>query len=236
MKFTYAPHMAQTFPHLQTGLIVVSNIQNDVDTDAQVHEWEETAKARFGDETESSLPEIQAWRAGYAKMGFKPTQVRCASEALLRRLRQHGSLPSLHPLVDLCNAASAMGALPVAAFDLAKVEGNIQVRPAAGDEQYQTFSGDIETPETDEIIFCDDGKNVHARRWVNRQSGLSAIQASTSDALIVIEGLHETAKVDVLALRDRLADQISNVWQGRLSKGHIEGAIGSFDTDLRSQT
>jgi DNA/RNA-binding domain of Phe-tRNA-synthetase-like protein len=37
-------------------------------------------------------------------MGLKPTQYRCAPEALLRRLRKEGTLPPLHPLVDLCNA------------------------------------------------------------------------------------------------------------------------------------
>lgn len=159
MKFTYAPHMAATFPNLQTGLIVVSGINAKVDTDAQVRDLENSAKARLGDESESALPEIQAWRAAYAKMGFKPTQVRCASEAILRRLRQHGSLPRLHPLVDLCNGASAVAALPVAAFDLSKVAGNMQVCPARGHEQYQTFGGDIETPEIDEIVFRDDANN-----------------------------------------------------------------------------
>ena len=231
MKFTYAPHIAETFPLLHTGLLVVSGINTKVDTDVQVRDFESSAKARLGDGTESTLAEVQAWRAAYAKMGFKPTKVRCASEALLRRLRQHGSLPRLHPLVDLCNAASAMTALPVAAFDLAKVDGNMQVCPARGHELYQTFGGDTETPENNEIIFCDDAGNVHARRWVNRQSRLSAIQASTSKALIVIEGLHETAKVDVVALRDRLADQICGVWNSSLTKGHIEKATGTFDTD-----
>jgi len=37
-------------------------------------------------------------------MGMKPTQYRCASEALLRRYRRDRVLPRVHPLVDLCNA------------------------------------------------------------------------------------------------------------------------------------
>ena len=50
-------------------------------------------------------------------MGLKPTQYRCASESLLRRFRKEGSLPRLHPLVDLCNAVSMAYAIPVAVLD-----------------------------------------------------------------------------------------------------------------------
>ena len=230
MQFTYAPYMAETFPSLATGLMVVSGIHAAADTSAPVVELETEARERLGDGAESGLPEIQAWRAAYSRMGFKPTQVRCASEALLRRLRQHGSLPRLHPLVDLCNAASAAAALPVAAFDLMKVNGNMLVGPAEGTERYEAFGGGIETPEAGEIVFRDDGGNVHARRWVNRQSGLSAIGAGTTDALIVIEGLHEGAERDVTKLRDRLAVDIAAVWNAPDRTGLLIGAMGTFDT------
>lgn len=234
MRFSYAPSIAEKFPNLQTGLIIVSRVTASIDTNAMVSRFETSAKERIGDGTESEFAEIQAWRQAYAKMGFKPTKVRCASEALLRRLRQHGSLPRLHPLVDLCNARSALSALPVAAFDLAKVVGDMKVSHATGQETYQTFSGAIETPEAGEVIFRDRADNVHARRWVNRQSGLSAIQATTTDALIVIEGLHETAKDDVAALRDQFADEISSIWKGQVSPGHLVAGRGVFGTDETS--
>lgn len=54
--------------------------------------------------------------------------------------------------------------------------------------------------------------------------------------LIVIEGIHETAKADVIAHRDRLADQISSLWGGALVKGQIDTAVGDFDTDLALRT
>ncbi len=58
-------------------------------------------------------------------------------------------------------------------FDIEKVEGGLIVRPARGDERYDTFSGTIETPEPGEIIFADDAGRAHARRWTNRQSAIS---------------------------------------------------------------
>ena len=65
-------------------------------------------------------------------MGLKPTQYRCAAESLLRRFRKEGSLPRLHPLVDLCNAVSLAFAVPVAVLDAGRIAGRSRcgTRPA----------------------------------------------------------------------------------------------------------
>jgi indole-3-glycerol phosphate synthase len=79
---------------------------------------------------ESEMPEIAAWREAFSRMGLKPTQYRCAAEALLRRFRKERSLPSLHPLVDYMNYLSLSAAIPIAVFDRDKIAGGITVRPA----------------------------------------------------------------------------------------------------------
>lgn len=170
------------------------------------------ARQRLAQAPEGELPEVQAWRRGFARMGLKPTQYRCASEALLRRLRKEGALPGLHPLVDLCNAASAAFAIPVAVIDMDRISGSLQVRPATGSEVYETFSGEIEHPEPGEIIFADTAGRAHARRWCNRQSGHSAVSASTANALIVAEALHATAAADTALLMDRLQACVEAAW------------------------
>ena len=133
-------------------------------------------------------------------MGLKPTQYRCASEALLGRLRKDGALPQLHPLVDLCNAASTAFAIPVAAFDLAPVAGDLSVRQASGQEDHVTFTGYVEHPEPGEVVFADDASQAHARRWTNRDSGLPAVRETTTTVLVVAEALHACAAYDVEAL------------------------------------
>ncbi|HEY5990918.1 MAG TPA: phenylalanine--tRNA ligase beta subunit-related protein, partial [Streptosporangiaceae bacterium] len=146
------------------------------------------------------------------RMGLKPTQYRCASESLLRRLRKEGSLPQLHPLVEVCNAVSVAFAIPVAVFDVSKITRHLGVRYAAGDEGYLTFSGEVEHPHPDEVIFADRAGHVHARRWTNRQSGLSAVQNSTTAALIVAEALHDSAASDVAEVTAAIADEMAALW------------------------
>jgi DNA/RNA-binding domain of Phe-tRNA-synthetase-like protein len=145
-------------------------------------------------------------------MRLKPTQYRCASESLLRRLRKEGDLPRIHPLIDLCNAASVAFAVPVAALDVQQVAWPLQVRPAAGDETYLAFSGEIEHPEPGEVSFVDARGQAHARRWTHRQSGLSAVREGTREILVVAEALHPSAAQDVPRLLQALAQAIGQAW------------------------
>ena len=55
------------------------------------------------------------------------------------------------------------------------------------------------------MIFADQAGRAHARRWTNRQSGLSAVRDSTAAVLIVAEALHEKAASDVRELTAALA-------------------------------
>lgn len=133
---------------------------------------------------------------------------------MLRRYRKDGALPPLHPLIDLCNAASLAFAIPVAVFDAAKISGVMTVRPAIGNEIYDTFVGEVEYPDPGEIIFVDDSSRAHARRWTNRQSGWSAIRQDSAKALIVVEALHQTASSDVGALIAKLVEALTATWAG----------------------
>jgi DNA/RNA-binding domain of Phe-tRNA-synthetase-like protein len=145
-------------------------------------------------------------------MGLKPTQYRCASEALLHRFRKDGSLPWIHPLVDVCNAVSVAYATPIAMFDLCRVIRNLTVRHATGTATYATFAGYTETPEAGEVIFADDAGHAHARRWTNRQSGRSAIGPETHVVLIVGEAMHDAGQHDVNALREELRQALTLCW------------------------
>src|SRR6266545_747676 len=103
-------------------------------------------------------------------------------------------------IVDIGNLVSIRHALPVAVFDLANIDGCITVRFATGDELFTDLgsTGSI-FPDPGEVIFVDSNNVVSARRWCWRQSAQSATSATTADALVVIEGHHDTAGQDVEA-------------------------------------
>jgi DNA/RNA-binding domain of Phe-tRNA-synthetase-like protein len=198
MHFSHHPAIWSAHPELVAGAVYAHGVRPDADAGALVDRYEAIARGRLATvASESELPEIQAWRRAFQRMGLKPTQYRCASESLLRRLRLEGSLPRIHPLIDTCNAISVAFATPVAVLDLARISGPLQVRPADGSERYLSFAGEIEHPEPGEVSFVDAAGNAHARRWTHRQSGLSAVRAGTREVLIVAEALHPSAAKDM---------------------------------------
>jgi DNA/RNA-binding domain of Phe-tRNA-synthetase-like protein len=210
MYFQHDAALWRDFPALVPGVLYAEGITADAaaDTDPCIA----TARARLADGPESEFPEIQAWRRAFARMGLKPTQYRCAAESLLRRFRKEGGLPSLHPLVDLCNAVSLAFAVPVAVLDAGQVAWPLEVRYAAGDEDYLTFGGETEHPAPGEVIFADQAGQAHARRWTNRQSGRSAVSPATGTVLIVAEALHDEAAKTIPELIETLTAEISRTW------------------------
>lgn len=212
MYFQHSAEIWIDFPELVPGVLFADGISDDGAVSDQVAELTAVASARLAASSESELPEIQAWRRTFSKMGLKPTQYRCASESLLRRLRKEGSLPSIHPLIDLCNAVSVAFAIPVAVFDVSGIADGIEVRYATGDESYLTFAGETEHPDPREVVFADAAGQVHARRWTNRQSGSSAVRDTTTAVLVVAEALHASAAADIERLTGTLADLLAGVW------------------------
>ena len=210
MYFQHDAALWRDFPDLVPGALYATGITADAapETDAYLA----TAKARLASGPESEFPEIQAWRRAFARMGLKPTQYRCAAESLLRRFRKEGSLPRLHPLVDLCNVVSLAFAVPVAVLDADQVAWPLEVRYASGGEDYLTFGGEVEHPAPGEVIFADQARQAHARRWTNRQSGRSAVSPATSTVLIVAEALHESAVTTIPELINTLTSEISQTW------------------------
>jgi DNA/RNA-binding domain of Phe-tRNA-synthetase-like protein len=226
MHFQHAAAIWRDFPALVPGVLYAENIT--ADQEISTSRYEQRAKERLAGGPESELPEIQAWRRAYAAMGLKPTQYRCAAESLLRRFRQQGALPRLHPLVDLCNAVSLAYAIPVAVLDAAEIAWPLEVRYAHGDEDYLTFGGEVEQPAKGEVIFADQAGQAHARRWTNRQSGRSAVREPTSKVLIVAEALHEGASNDVPELIAALAAAIGETWQNEPRTAILTAAAPAF--------
>jgi len=229
MYVQHSPEIWRDFPELVPGVLVAEGIHGNVSVDTRLATFTSIAAERLSTASEAELPEIQAWRRAFSKMGLKPTQYRCASEALLRRFRKEGSIPRLHPLIDLCNAISLAFAIPVAVFGTSWIAEWVEVQYASGGERFSTFSGEVEHPDAGEVIFADDAGAAHARRWTNRQSGYSAVRDSTTAVLIVAEAMHDAASVDVERLIAALVAEMNAVWSVTPTTAMLSQASPRFE-------
>jgi len=212
MYFSHSSAIWTDYPELVPGVLFAGGITREPSVGSRAARYYEIAESRLATTSEGELPEIQAWRRVFSRMGLKPTQYRCAAESLLRRFRKEKSLPHIHPLIDICNAISLAFAVPVAVFDVAKISEYLEVRHAAGSEQYMAFSGETETPDAGEVIFADHAGMAHARRWTNRQSRHSAVESGTSAVLIVAEAMHGAAAADIPKLTAAVAEELEALW------------------------
>jgi len=231
VHFGHSIDIWNDYPELVPGVLGVNSVHADASVEPQVAKYVEAAESRLEAHSEGELPEIQAWRRTFSRMGLKPTQHRCASEALLRRFRREGALPQIHPLIDLCNAISMAFAIPVAVFDVAKIADYLEVRYAGGSERYESFSGETENPESREVIFADGAGRAHARRWTNRQSSYSAVRGETTGVLVVAEALHSTAQADIQRLVSTLADELETVWSIRPQTSLLTSSSPRFELE-----
>jgi DNA/RNA-binding domain of Phe-tRNA-synthetase-like protein len=229
MYFRHSEEIWRDFPELVAGVLFAEGITSAASVDARVARFGAAAAARLAARSEGDLPEIQAWRRVFSRMGLKPTQYRCAAESLLRRFRKEKALPQIHPLVDLCNAISLAFAIPVAAFDASKVSGCLEVRRATGAESYLGFAGEVEHPDAGELIFADAAGRAHARRWTHRQSGHSAVRAETTAVLVVAEAVHASAPADVERLVATVAQEVGAVWSVSPKTGILSRSSPTFE-------
>ncbi|MEU9443149.1 phenylalanine--tRNA ligase beta subunit-related protein [Streptomyces sp. NPDC048304] len=229
MQFRHADTIWATFPELASGALYATGVDARVNTGPRAAAYTARARDRLAGATEGEFPEVLAWRRTFSRLGVKPTQYRCASESLLRRLRKEGALPSIHPLVDLCNALSVAYAVPVAVLDVDRICGPLlEVRPAAGEETYTAFGGGVEHPAPGEVTFVDSAGRAHARRWTHRQSGHSAVGEHTRRVLVVAEAMHDGGAETVPELLKAVEEEVAAHWGAVTEQAVLTRAAPDF--------
>jgi DNA/RNA-binding domain of Phe-tRNA-synthetase-like protein len=207
--FCYHPDLLLRYPQLCGGILLARDIHNRP-TPPEVQQAylaeQQATLQRIGQGSLAEIPALAGWRSAFRAFGVDPTKYRSAAESLLRRLAKKGDIPSIHLLVDLYNLVSIRYALPMAAFDLRELSGDLTVRFAEGDEWFTAHDEPQPVhPEPGEVIFVDDRRLIFARRWCWKQSLQSTTALDTTTALITIEAQHETGRQEVQAAMSDLA-------------------------------
>lgn len=90
LPFAHSEAIRAAFPRLACGIVQVAGISADADASTIIRPHLDRALERLSLQSEGDFPEIQAWRRAFSAMGLKPTQYRCASEALLPKASLEG--------------------------------------------------------------------------------------------------------------------------------------------------
>lgn len=179
-------------PDYRALLVVITGVRggpSDDASDAALRRAEESVRTRLDGALPESLPEIAAWREAFLGFGVKPRQARSSVEALVRRV--DAGLPRINRLTDLYNAVSVEHLLPVGGENLAAYVGPPRLARAAGDEAFDTMADGVPvvvTADPGEVVWRDD-VGVTCRRWNWRQCVRTRLDESTTDVLLIVDGL-----------------------------------------------
>ncbi|WFF05338.1 phenylalanine--tRNA ligase beta subunit-related protein [Micromonospora sp. WMMD1076] len=213
MRFRHSPEIWSAFPELTCGVLHATGITPDADVTPRLAGCLGAARDRLAAGPEGGFPEIQAWRRAFTEWAARRPATAARPSRCCAGCSRDGNLPRLHPLVDLGNALSTRYAVPVAVLDLARIDGDLTVRPADGTESHLGLGGEREQPAPGEVIFADQDGHAHARRWCHRQSGASAVRAGTTEVLVVVEAMHDRAAPTVRRMLDDLAAALDELWR-----------------------
>lgn len=137
-----------------------------------------------------SHPDIAIWREIYQKdFQVNPKTYRSSIEALVRRLVTGKGIWEICNVVDLYNCCSVVSLLPMGGYDLSKISGDIQIRYAHAGELFQGL-GQREHIETSphHVIYADI-RRVICWLWNHKDSGETAIDETTREAIFFVDAL-----------------------------------------------
>lgn len=192
----------ERFPGIRLVVVEVSDLDNTGERPEVAAELERAWTAAGRDaaawRNAQSHPRVRPWRAA---LGARfPSSI----EALLRRAINGGPPPRINPLVDFCTIVSLRNVVPIGAFDLDAVQGEIALRLTGGGEPFHAIgAGQPVAVAPGEIAYTDD-RDVLTRHFVWRQSLKGAIRPSTRRAVLLSEILPEIDEPVAKAVRAHL--------------------------------
>lgn len=141
---------------------------------------------------------IRVYRDFYWKLlGLDPTKIRPANEALIRRVVQGESIPSINLIVDLYNLASLRTGLPMSAYDLNKVKGErLLIRYADKGEVFHPIGGNPETLTGNELVISDSEGPISIYPY--RDCLRTRVDKDTSNVLLIVFGVPGIAPITLL--------------------------------------
>jgi DNA/RNA-binding domain of Phe-tRNA-synthetase-like protein len=212
------PSVLDRFPAYSAIVLYARDLHNgpsDPESAGWLREAEAHARRELGESPTASHPHLAAWREAFSAFGSKPSKFLCSAEALLKRMLKGDAIPSINRVVDAYNAVSIRHVLPAGGEDLDRLESDLVLTFASGEEPFDLLGGDgaPERPDPGEAVWKDSA-GVTCRRWNWRQCRRTRLTEETRNAYFVIDRLSPYPIAILHAAADELKDLLSQISPG----------------------
>lgn len=185
-KFRIEEGVFDIFSQLQIGVLTFKGIKNiEKGRKAILDEAYKVFYEKIKD-SGVSHPYVADYKEAM-KMIKKKKGSSASIEAMAKRAMKGDDMYSINPVVDLYNAMSLKHIIPCGGEDLDKIEGDMVLGFAKGDEEFIPL-GEVKNspPREGELIYKDDLGAV-VRSWLWREADRTKLTNETVNALIYME-------------------------------------------------
>ena len=225
MKFVVDEKIFVAFSGLHIGLLIVKGMDNqgsNPDLMRLLHERQGQIREELTSEILSQKPRIAAWRTAYSAFGAKPKKYKSSVESLYRMTLKGIDLRHINTIVDAYNLISLRHMVPVGGDDVSRVEGDIRLTFAGGDETFRPLnSTETEIVRAGEVVYCD-SVEVLCRRWNWRECDKTKMTELTTDVVLVVEGLPPVTREDVGEILADLSQLVEEYCGGSIRRAILD--------------
>ncbi len=225
MKLKIDDKIFEKFPELKLGAVTARNIDNHGVSDEimqLIREKERGIRENYDTETLSQHPKINSWREAYSSFGAKPKKYKSSVESLYRMILKGLDLRHINKIVDLFNYISIKYMIPAGGDDMGKVNGDITLKFAVGDEPFTALnSKEKGIAKEGEVVYAD-SQEILCRRWNWRECDKTKMTEETKDVILVVEALPPVTKEEL----DEVEEELN-----RLVAKYCGGEIGTAILD-----
>ncbi|GAA0053635.1 UNVERIFIED_CONTAM: B3/4 domain-containing protein [Streptococcus canis] len=182
----------ELFPDAKLGVVLLKDYQNQSESPETVKQLladsHVAAKAYLTADNFSDNDVVQVYRRAYQRFKTKKG-ARSSIEALLKRVANGRTIPSINPLVDIYNAASLRFGLPVGAEDSDRFVGDLRLTVTDGGDDFLLIGDEKNNPTLpNELCYKDDiGAVCRCLNW--RDGERTMVTEHTKNAFLIIEAL-----------------------------------------------
>jgi len=220
MKFSVSKGVLEKFPELNIGIVIAKKINNEGESEEVmkfIMEKENEIRKNFNSETLSQNQRIEIWREVYSSFGAKPKKYKCSVENLYRMILDGMRLKHINKVVDIYNYISIKYVVPVGGDDIDKVDGDIELKLANGNEIFRELnSEELKNPKLGEVVYVDE-KEVLCRRWNWRECDKTKMTEDTKNLALVIEGLPPVTRDEIEKIISELGEMIKKFCGGEIT-------------------
>lgn len=211
MRITLNRSLASNIHQFKIGLIYYNKIvveESPQMIKGRMQLYQENLYIEMQDQPVTERAGIAEWRKLWKELGADPNRYRHSAESLLRRIAKQNYLTPFHSAVDLNNFFSLQYEMPIGIYDVAKLDGDIEI--TLGDEEtgYEGLNGRYNS--LNNILYSRDATGPFGSPFVD--SARTAVTEQTTSALQIFylqPSLSDEASLKLLNSAGNMFTQVS---------------------------